>query len=139
MCGFLAYLTFYLWFYPGLSGCTACFYTRWMFEQTEIDLIAEIELLPENIRYSKHSCVALLKIRIGISLVILKVLLWILIRICEISYCAYILIWLRGIRNIIYGSWIWRLRVRLFWSRFWGFSHMTYIFYTINRLYSRWL
>jgi hypothetical protein len=34
-----------------------------MFTETEIDLIAEIELLPENIRYSKHSCVALLKIR----------------------------------------------------------------------------
>ena len=34
-----------------------------MFEQTEIDRIAEIELLPENIRYSKHSCVALYKIR----------------------------------------------------------------------------
>ena len=35
-----------------------------MFEQTEIDLIAEIELLPDNIRYSKHSCVKLLRIRI---------------------------------------------------------------------------
>lgn len=34
-----------------------------MFEQTEIDLISEIELLPENIRYSKHSCINLYKIR----------------------------------------------------------------------------
>jgi hypothetical protein len=35
-----------------------------MFEQAEIDLIDEIELLPDNIRYSKHSCVKMLRIRI---------------------------------------------------------------------------
>jgi hypothetical protein len=35
-----------------------------MFEQAEIDLIAEIEGLSENIRYSKHSCIRLLRIRI---------------------------------------------------------------------------
>ena len=34
-----------------------------MFEQAEIDLISEIEILPDNIRYSKHSCVSLYKIR----------------------------------------------------------------------------
>jgi|TARA_R110002126_G_scaffold90856_5_gene216445 hypothetical protein len=35
-----------------------------MFTEAEIKLIDDIELLPENIRYSKHSCVAMLKIRI---------------------------------------------------------------------------
>lgn len=34
-----------------------------MFTEAEIELIDEIELLPENIRYSKHSCVSMLKIR----------------------------------------------------------------------------
>jgi len=34
-----------------------------MFEQAEIDLIAEIEGLSDTIRYSKHSCVKLFRIR----------------------------------------------------------------------------
>lgn len=34
-----------------------------MFEQTEIDLISEIESSPDNIRYSKVSCISLYKIR----------------------------------------------------------------------------
>ena len=63
MCGLLAYIGMASGFYPSMSSSTGCLCIRIMFEQTDIEIVDKIDVQPDAVKYSKHSCVQLYKIR----------------------------------------------------------------------------
>ena len=64
MCGLLAYIGMASRFYPSLSSSTGCLCIRIMFEQTDIEIVDKIDAQSDAVKYSKHSCVQLYKIRV---------------------------------------------------------------------------
>ena len=63
MCGLLAYIGMASGLYPGMSSSTWCLCIRIMFEQADIEVVDKIDAQSEAVKYSKHSCVQLYKIR----------------------------------------------------------------------------
>ena len=63
MCSLLAYIGMASGFHSSMSSSTGCIHFRIMFEQVDIDTIDRIDALDDAIKYSKHSCVQLFKIR----------------------------------------------------------------------------
>jgi len=63
VCGLLAYIGMASRFYPSMSSSTGCLCIRIMFEQTDIEIVDKIDAQSDAVKYSKHSCVQLYKIR----------------------------------------------------------------------------